>query len=69
MARDTSIGPAARHHEAAAGRIARRVAFERELRRLTEGFAGHDSDAAAVLATIGAVGAAVIVALMYLSLG
>ena len=68
MGEDENVKPAERSHPSAAERVARRVAIERELARLTRGFNGHPADVAAVLAVIGAVGAAVVLALIYISL-
>ncbi len=51
-----------------ADRIARRVAAKRELASLAKEFACHSWDAAAGVAAIGAVGAAVTLALVYISL-
>ena len=49
-------------------RIARRVAAARELARLGKEFARHPADAAAAVAAIGAMGAAVTLALIYMTL-
>ncbi len=68
MGQDEKVAPAQSTRPSAAERIARRVAVERELARLADGFKGHSADIAAVLAVIGAVGAAVVLALIYLSL-
>lgn len=51
-----------------ADRIARRVAAKRELASLAKEFTRHSWDAVAGVAAIGAVGAAVTLALIYLSL-
>ena len=68
MGQDENAAPPDRSRPSAAERIARRVAIERELARLTRDFNGHPADVATVLAVIGAVGAAVVLALIYFSL-
>ena len=68
MERQERVAPREGGPRSDAERIARRVAVQRELARLAEGVTGHPVDAALVLAVIGAVGAAVVLGLIYFSL-
>jgi hypothetical protein len=68
MGQEETNAPAQRSRPSAAERIARRVAVKRELTRLAGGLNNHAADITAVLAIIGAVGAAVVLALIYVSL-
>ena len=67
MGQDEKDAPTQHSRPSHAERIARRVAIERELARLADAFNGDATDTAAVLAIIGAVGAAVVLALIYVS--
>ena len=67
MGQDEKVAPAQRSRPSDAERIARRVAAERELARLAR-FSEHSADVGTVFAVIGAVGAAIVLALMYFSL-
>ena len=68
MGQDEKVAPVQRSRPSAAERIARRVAVERKLARLARSFSENSADVGAVFAVIGAVGAAVVLALIYFSL-
>jgi len=61
MGQDEKVAPVQRSPPPAAERIARRVAVERELARLARSFSDNSAD-------VGAVGAAIVLALIYFSL-
>jgi hypothetical protein len=68
MGQDEKVGPVQPCRPSAAERIARRVAVQRELARLARGVGENSADVAAVFAVIGAVSAAIVLALIYFSL-
>ena len=68
MGQDEKVAPVQRSRPSAAERIARRVAFERELVRLARSFSEDSADVGAVFSVIAAVGAAIVLALIYVSL-